>query len=100
MPKSVLGLGHFLLEMCLVEFEFCRKKPTYLSLAVIYTAMKLKKKKMPKMKVFAAENCLDEDILTTYVEYVIKLFSIRLLPKFSPVRKRYAPLFSLDGELK
>ncbi len=47
------------MEMSLVEFEFCKKKPTYLSLAMLYTAMKLKKKKVQKLKVFMSENLLD-----------------------------------------
>jgi hypothetical protein len=58
-PKFVMGLGYFILEMCLVEFEFCKKKPTYLSLAILYAAMKLKKKKIQKLKFFTAENHLD-----------------------------------------
>lgn len=53
-PKSVVGLGYFLLEMCLIEYEFCKKRPTYLSLAIIYSAMKMKKKKVNKPKVFTS----------------------------------------------
>ena len=98
--KSVVGLGYFLMEMSLVEFEFCKMKPTYMSLAILYTAMKLKKKKTQKLKVFMAENLLDEDVFQTYLHYAEKLFSFRHLPKFSPIRKRYSVLFSLTGELK
>ena len=89
--------------MCLVEFEFCRKKPIELSLAVIYTAMKVKKSKsFPVMtkKVFSSENFLDDELFSKYVSYIESLFSIRYLPKFSPVRKRYGVLFTHDGELK
>lgn len=53
-PTSVQSLGHFILELTLIQFEFCKKFPTYLSMAVLYTAMKLKKKRVSKIKLFAA----------------------------------------------
>ena len=62
--------------------------------------MKLKKKKIPKIKLFAYKNLIDNDLFSPYLEFVLKLFTIRYLPKFSPIRKRYSSLFSTDGELK
>lgn len=62
--------------------------------------MKLKKKKISKVKVFVLENNLDEDVFTTYLEYILQLFTIKNLPKFKAVRARYANLFHSNGELK
>lgn len=72
-------------------------------MAILFTAAKLKKEKISSMwnlKIFATENRLDEELFSTYVSYVEKLFKIRYLPKFSAVRKRYGTLFTEDGELK
>jgi len=65
--------------------------------------MKLKKSKfcpVATKKVFSSENFLDEELFSKYVSYIESLFSIRYLPKFSPVRKRYGVLFTHEGELK
>jgi len=51
-------------------------------------------------KAFSSENFLDDELFSKYVSYIEILFSIRYLPKFSPIRKRYRVLFTQDGELK